>query len=119
MRLAKKCIEVDVSLFRQGLPLIVVAKLDTGAALCSIDYSLATLIGVQPHRQAIIRSANGKEKRDVVWIDIEFDGVMRKVEATLTIRDALTYSMLLGFNALGNNRTITDIKDVIIVEEEE
>ena len=118
MRITEKCIEVDVSLYRKKKPVTVVAKLDTGAALCSIDYSLSTLLGVQPHRTAKIRSANGKERRDVVWIDIEFNGIRQTVEATLTIRDGLTYPMLLGFNALGNNRTITDIKNAVYGEEE-
>ncbi len=119
MRITEKCIEVDVSLFRKKKPVTVVAKLDTGAALCSIDYSLSTLLGVQPHRTAKIRSANGKERRDVVWIDIEFDGFKQTVEATLTIRDGLDYPMLLGFNALGNIRTINDLKQTIYEREEE
>lgn len=118
MRKTNKCFEIDVSIDRKGLPITVVAKLDTGAALCSIDYSLATLLGSQPHRTAMIRSANGKERRDVVWIDIEFNGIKQTVETTLTIRDGLTYPMLLGFNALGNNSTITDIKNAVYREEE-
>lgn len=117
MRVTDKCIEVDVSLFRQGKPMTVVAKLDTGASLCSIDYSLATLVGATPHRTAKIRAANGKERRDVVWIDIEFGGIKQRVEATLTLREGMTYPMLLGFNALGNNRTITDIKHALNEEE--
>ena len=117
MRKTKKCFEVDVEIARKvkkvSTPIKVVAKLDTGASLCSIDYSLATLLGVKPHRDAVIRSANGKERRPVVFIDIEFSGIKRTVEATLTIRDGLDYIMLLGFNAFGDDIDDIDLADLL------
>ncbi len=102
----------------------VIAKIDTGASLASIDAddikitsknkvkfvtfkimkrnntvktATAPLAGYKK-----IKSSNGDvEKRPYIKTTLEMDGITKKIDLTLTDRGPMEYTMLIGRKALG------------------
>ena len=102
----------------------VIAKMDTGANLASIDASeikYSTKSGVKYVNFKImkrnntvrktsaplagfkrIKSSNGEvERRPYIKTDILMDGITKNIELTLTDRGPMDYTMLIGRKALG------------------
>ena len=102
----------------------VIAKMDTGANLASIDASeikYSTKSGVKHVNFKVmkrnntvrktsaplagfkrIKSSNGDvEKRPYIKTDILMDGITKNIELTLTDRGPMDYTMLIGRKALG------------------
>ena len=102
----------------------VIAKMDTGANLASIDSSeikYSTKSGVKYVNFKImkrnntvrktsaplagfkrIKSSNGEvERRPYIKTTLLVDGISKKIELTLTDRGPMDYTMLIGRKALG------------------
>ena len=102
----------------------VIAKMDTGANLASIDASeikYSTKSGVKYVNFKImkrnntvrktsaplagfkrIKSSNGEvERRPYIKTTLLVDGISKKIELTLTDRGPMAYTMLIGRKALG------------------
>ena len=102
----------------------VIAKMDTGANLASIDASeikYSTKAGVKHVNFKVmkrnntvrktsaplegykrIKSSNGDvEKRPYIKTTLLMDGISKKIELTLTDRGPMDYTMLIGRKALG------------------
>lgn len=102
----------------------VIAKMDTGANLASIDASeikFSTKSGVKYVNFKImkrnntvrktsaplagfkrIKSSNGEvERRPYIKTTLLVDGISKKIELTLTDRGPMDYTMLIGRKALG------------------
>ena len=102
----------------------VIAKMDTGANLASIDASeikYSTKAGVKHVNFKVmkrnntvrktsaplagfkrIKSSNGDvERRPYIKTDILMDGITKNIELTLTDRGPMDYTMLIGRKALG------------------
>lgn len=79
----------------------VKARVDTGAASCSISYELARELELGPiHKVKLIKSANGKQRRPYVKIKLSVRGKTVLVNASLADRSELSYPVLIGRNAL-------------------
>ena len=102
----------------------VIAKIDTGANLASIDASDIKIITrdkikyvkfkVMKRNNTVrktsaplegykrIKSSNGDvEKRPYIKTTLLMDGISKKIELTLTDRGPMDYTMLIGRKALG------------------
>jgi hypothetical protein len=102
----------------------VIAKIDTGANLASIDASDIKIVTrdkikfvkfkVMKRNNTVrktsaplegykrIKSSNGDvEKRPYIKTTLLMDGVSKKIELTLTDRGPMDYTMLIGRKALG------------------
>jgi hypothetical protein len=79
----------------------LLARMDTGATLSSIDEQLALKLGFNlPIRQTPVRNAHGTTIRPVVKISYILKGQKRTAEFTLAERSHLDYSVLLGRSGL-------------------
>jgi len=102
-------------LLPQGLKLP--ARIDTGAAICSLDareleirgniaeFKLSEAYGGLELRMPIVRSghvrsANTRQQRPVVELEIRLGPKLLRVEANLTDRSQFDYPLLIGRNAL-------------------
>jgi hypothetical protein len=72
------------------------AKVDTGATRSSIHDELAATLGLKPHRYAIFKNANGKQRRGVAKLRISINGEQHEIEVSITNRQGLRYPMILG-----------------------
>ena len=102
----------------------VIAKIDTGANLASIDASDIKIVTrdkikyvkfkVMKRNKTVrktsaplegykrIKSSNGDvEKRPYIKTTLLMDGISKKIELTLTDRGPMDYTMLIGRKALG------------------
>ena len=102
----------------------VIAKIDTGANLASIDASEIKIVTrdkikyvkfkVMKRNNTVrktsaplegykrIKSSNGDvEKRPYIKTTLLMDGISKKIELTLTDRGPMDYTMLIGRKALG------------------
>ncbi|PIQ24262.1 hypothetical protein COW36_10615 [bacterium (Candidatus Blackallbacteria) CG17_big_fil_post_rev_8_21_14_2_50_48_46] len=79
----------------------ILARIDTGATLSSIDADLAQRLGFKtPIRQTTVRNAHGISHRQVVKIPFLIKGLKREAEFTLAERSQLDYEVLLGRTSL-------------------
>jgi len=85
------------------------AKIDTGADRCSIDDMLAQALGLTSASTVIVKSANGRERRNIYSAVIKFEGEKYEVTLTGSDRNELECPLLLGRDLL---------KEICIGEEE-
>jgi hypothetical protein len=89
----------------------VLAKIDTGAALSSIDISLADTLGVGPIlRVRNIKNAHGVTERPIVECRIKIQNRDFSCEATVADRKHMKYPLLLGQNLLSKTDFLIDPK---------
>lgn len=82
----------------------VKARIDTGAAISSIDIKLAAKLGLGPIiDHANIRNSHGKSVRAVIEGVIVLKGEELKERFTLANRSEMKYDVLVGRNILRND----------------
>lgn len=72
------------------------ARLDTGASRSSLHLYFADLLDLPIVDEVTVRNANGKERREVVRVEIQTKSGVFEIEATLADRSNLSYGVLLG-----------------------
>jgi hypothetical protein len=70
------------------------AKVDTGAARTTIDHKIAARIGGGPVTTSV--KVNGEDRRSVVKVWVELNGVEKLMEVSLSDRENKTTQALLG-----------------------
>lgn len=85
---------------RSKWPVILSAKIDTGADISSIDKFLAESLGLETVGTKRIRNAHGVEERDCVNATLTIDDIDYQVELTCSDRWDLKFPVLLGFDVL-------------------
>jgi hypothetical protein len=84
------------------------AKIDTGAATCSIDKSVADSLQLVPTSKKKIRNAHGRSERDSAYITVMIAGQRIDTEATIADRSHMRYKVLLGQNLLKAGNFLVD-----------
>ena len=85
------------------------ARIDTGAARCSIDTRLAEHLGIgSVSSSRIVKSAHGRELRRIAFFDIEMQGMRYRSSFSITDRDHMKYRVLVGRNLLMKGRFLID-----------
>ena len=80
----------------------VLALVDTGAELSSLDTELAHSLGLDQNilREVLVRNAHGVSKRPVVKLRFLLQGKVHEAEFTLVSRSAMSHAVLLGRQSL-------------------
>jgi hypothetical protein len=79
----------------------VTARIDTGAAKCSLDKKLAKKLGIKNViKHKVIKSAHGTLKRGVVIARVKLAGNTFRANFTLANREHMKYDVLIGRNVL-------------------
>ena len=79
----------------------VTARIDTGAAKCSMDKQFAKKLGIKNIiKHKIIKSAHGTFKRGVVMARVKVGNKIFRVNFTLANRAHMKYDVLIGRNLL-------------------
>lgn len=79
----------------------IIARIDTGAVMSSIDIKLAAELELGPiKRTKIVKSANGKSRRPVVECVIRLRKKEFKIDTSIANRSHLKYRALIGQNLL-------------------
>ncbi|RMF05684.1 hypothetical protein D6764_04130 [Candidatus Woesearchaeota archaeon] len=79
----------------------VIARIDSGATLSSIDINLASELKLGPvTRTKFVKSAQGSTTKPVVKASVRIGGRRIKASFTLSDRSHLTYPVLIGQNIL-------------------
>ena len=87
----------------------VKAKIDTGASMSSISKRLAKRLGLEHHhRTAIVKSALGKERRNLIKVSIRMRGKALKAFFSVADRKNLIHKVLIGQNVLRLGRFLVD-----------
>lgn len=87
----------------------VVARIDTGATMSSVDVALAADLKLGPViRSKTVKSASGTTLRAIVQAAMEMADREFTAEFSLADRKHLTYDVLIGQNILKNNKFIID-----------
>lgn len=99
-------INQEVTFMRNGEPITVKAKLDTGAIRTSIDRSFADLLGLQILDEKIyVQSASGSSFRPTAKVSFVLAGKRINTIVTIADRSHLKYPVIVGH---------TDLKDFLI-----
>ena len=81
----------------------VLARIDTGATISSIDAKLAARLSLGPIvRTKMVKSAHGSRSRPVILVKINIKGKKLESEFTIADRKHMKYSVLVGQNILKN-----------------
>jgi len=81
----------------------VLARIDTGARLSSLDARIAEELGLkETTRIQKVRSSQGRSERPVVNVRVEVGGVEHFSEFTVVDRSHMKYQVLIGRNVLEN-----------------
>jgi hypothetical protein len=83
-----------------GWEVTVLARLDTGASMSSIDSLLADALQLEVVGSALIKNSLGKERRDVVSATIIYDSAEYDGRFNIADRSRLRYPLLLGRDLL-------------------
>lgn len=79
----------------------VLARIDTGAKVSSIDIKLAKRLGInRPVRKTKIKSANGVSIRPVILTHVKIKKRVFRAFFTLADRKELSFPVLIGRNIL-------------------
>lgn len=78
-----------------------VAKIDTGAARTSIDSKLAEFLRANLAGTVKTKNAMGSQVRPVVWINFICNEKEYRIKASVTDREGLKASVILGQDVLG------------------
>ena len=79
-----------------GWPVKVMARLDTGASMSSIDLGLAEALHLEVVDTVVVKNSMGKERRDVVVATVVYLDEEYEVHLNLAERSRLRYPLLLG-----------------------
>ena len=85
-----------------GWPIECYGVIDTGAARTSIDMGLAIALNLEGAGRVKVRSANGVQRRSLVWLEIEVFGEVLTLKASTTTRSKLSCPILIGRDILHN-----------------
>ena len=89
----------------------VLARIDTGANMSSIDEKLAAELGFGTVvRTKKIRSSHGKSERPVINVEVVVGGIRHISEFTIIDRSHMKYPVLIGRNILENGFLIDPSK---------
>lgn len=111
-KLVVKAIEPVILLGKPQVRLL--ARMDTGATLSSIDRELALRLGFNtPIRQTSVSNAHGTTLRPVVKIPFLLKGRKRIAEFTLAERSHLDYAVLLGRTSLSGFLVDPELSDIV------
>jgi len=81
----------------------VLARIDTGAKLSSLDAKIAEELGFKEStRIQKVRSSHGRSERPVINVRVEVRGVEHLSEFTVIDRSHMKYQVLIGRNVLEN-----------------
>ncbi|MBT4447076.1 hypothetical protein HOA92_01170 [archaeon] len=87
----------------------VIARIDTGATISSIDIDLAGKLQIGPIiREKLVKSASGKKRRPVVRAIAKIQGNNIEGEFSLADRKAMKYPVLIGQNHLKQGTFLVD-----------
>lgn len=90
-----------VTFYGKRKSMTVLARIDTGAKRCSLDWRLAEQLGVGEVRTyKTIKSALGRTTRPVVKVRLKIKGKVFNAYCTLADRSRLKYPALIGRNVL-------------------
>ena len=79
----------------------MIARIDSGATISSVDARLAAELGLGPVVQTkLVKSAHGNKLRPVVEARINIAGKNLKAKFTIADRDHMKYKALIGQNIL-------------------
>lgn len=96
----------EVTFYRNGEPIKVKAKLDTGAFRTSIDKNFAELLGVEKLSEKVyVKSASGESFRPTAKISFTLGGRKLNTVASLVDRSNMKYPVIVGHR---------DLKDFLI-----
>lgn len=96
----------DVTFYRNGEPITVKAKLDTGAHRTSIDRNFAAVLGLQSlDERVFVKSASGENFRPITKVSFILAGKKISTTASLVDRSSLKYPVIIGHR---------DLKDFLI-----
>jgi len=85
------------------------ARIDTGAAISSIDKTLAKKLGLGPVVQyKTIRQASGKTKRPVIKASIKIGSKRLKGRFTLADRKHMMFDVIIGRGTLKKLNVLVD-----------
>ena len=89
----------------------LVARIDTGATMSSVDTKFARELNLGPAvRTKIVKSAHGKTRRDVVKAKIKVGGKIFSAEFSVADRAHMKYKVLIGQNILKKGFLIDPLK---------
>ncbi len=90
----------------------IMARVDTGATISSINKTLVDSLGLGPVvRTTKVASAQGKQVRPIVIVDLEIAGKNLKAEFSVANRDHMEYQILIGRNILKHGFLIDPRKE--------
>ena len=78
----------------------VVARIDSGATIGSIDQSFVTACNTEPVGTKLVKSSHGTTRRDVVELEINLEGKTVIGKFTVFDRSHMTYPILIGQDVL-------------------
>ena len=91
----------NVKIFGKSQKKAIVARIDTGATMGSIDVKLASELKLGPIiKNKKVKSAAGNNLRPVIKVRLEMCGKIINKEFTIADRSHMKYRMLIGQNIL-------------------
>ena len=114
VKILKPVEKVKVYSLDSGKPLIINARIDTGAVRSSIDKQLAEDLGLLVEKNILwkkkyaYRSAHGKQSRPVIGLAFKLAGRKIKTSASVANRAKLLTPLLIGRNDLSGFLVNTD-----------
>jgi len=84
-------------------PITCRGVIDTGATRTSIDRGLVRTLKLERAGKVSVRNANGVQRRDLVWLQIEVFDELIILKASVTNRSKLSCPILIGRDILQYN----------------
>lgn len=86
-------------------PITCRGVIDTGATRTSIDRGLVRTLKLERAGKVSVRNANGVQRRDLVWLQLEVFDELIILKASVTNRSKLSCPILIGRDILHNAYT--------------